>query len=259
MEYIDKGICIWCQKSKPEVSFTDRPHSIPKSMSSDMIGFDICNHCNHYFGERDKLSEPNLTIEVCVKEIFGMTKFMFKQDKNEKSYKELPSIYFNYKHSKRQIEIKASFKFQRNFLTIFTRQFNRGLYELFLQEYHRQTKNGLDIKFEKVREFARWNRGYLPVYCLSNPKIFLAENKIDKPLIHFTTKSINDIDIYGFYSFYLWGHFFFLEVTPLAEIFRIDYLQESANGLIIPVEGDEGIIELKNILKLDFMLRGLYS
>lgn len=36
------------------------------------------------------------------------------------------------------------------FKRVFTRCFKRGLYELFLQEYHRQTGNGLDERFDGV-------------------------------------------------------------------------------------------------------------
>jgi len=150
MKYIKTGFCIWCKKSTPDVSFKTEPHSIPSSLGSDTIGFDICDDCNHFFGTVDNTVKPHLSIEVCFKEIFGMIRFMLNSDKNELSYKQLPSIYFDYRHSIRTINIRNAFKFQKDFRSTFTRQFNRGIYEIFLQEYHRQTENGLDSEFDKV-------------------------------------------------------------------------------------------------------------
>lgn len=259
MEYIKNGTCIWCRKTKPDVKFNNRPHSITRSMGSCTIGFDICNDCNHFFGTIDKKIKPFLSIEVCVNEIFNVIRLMFNHNRNENTHIEFRSIYFNYWHSKKTLTIKDSFKFKRDFLTTFTRQFNRGLYEIFLQEYHRQTEKGLDKKFDKVRQFARWNEGYLPVYSISNEKLFFVENNMNKPIIHFSKMALEDIDTYGFYIFYLWGQIFFLEVTSKAEICRSEYLQKQANVFLLPIDGSEKIIELNNILDLDFTLRGLSS
>lgn len=49
-QYINKGICIWCLKSKPEVKFLHKPHTIPRTLNNVNIGFDICDDCNHFFG-----------------------------------------------------------------------------------------------------------------------------------------------------------------------------------------------------------------
>ena len=53
-EYIRKGKCIFCGKASPEVTFFEKPHTTPHSLGSDRIGFDICDSCNHFFGEPDK-------------------------------------------------------------------------------------------------------------------------------------------------------------------------------------------------------------
>ena len=48
--YINTGICIWCGKKFPEVSFQSKPHVLSKRLGGDEIGLDICDDCNHYFG-----------------------------------------------------------------------------------------------------------------------------------------------------------------------------------------------------------------
>ena len=48
--YIKTGTCIFCGKSYPAVSFYTKPHVLPKSMGGDIIGVDICDKCNKYFG-----------------------------------------------------------------------------------------------------------------------------------------------------------------------------------------------------------------
>lgn len=81
MKYINKGVCIFCKRDSTQTSFTEKPHTMPKSLGSNSIGFDICNECNHYFGEPDLLSKPNLIIEVCVKEIFGLIKHLLESER----------------------------------------------------------------------------------------------------------------------------------------------------------------------------------
>jgi len=259
MKYINTGICIWCRRSEPAVSFENEPHSIPKSLGSNTIGFDICDKCNHFFGTIDKTVKPSLAIEVCFKEIFGTIRFLSDSNKNENSYKQFRSCYFDYRHSKRTIEIRSTFKYNNAFLSTFTRQFCRGIYEIFLQEYHRQTENGLASEFDQVRDFARYNKGHLPVYYNWGSRVFGIEENMDKPHINISEQALSDIENYGFYSFWLWGHIFFIEVTPMAAANRELYLQKQASQIIIPVVGDEKIIELKNILSVDFFLRGLYD
>ena len=60
--YTNKGVCIFCGKSVPEVTFNHRPHILPKSMGGTIIGADICDDCNEYFGSSDELilSPPRL-------------------------------------------------------------------------------------------------------------------------------------------------------------------------------------------------------
>ena len=92
---------MFCLKKQPEVNFSEKPHTMPRSLGSESIGFDICNDCNHYFGQPDKLSVPQLCIEVCVKEVFGMIKHLLNTSRSEEYGRNnrMRSIFFEYRHS----------------------------------------------------------------------------------------------------------------------------------------------------------------
>lgn len=259
MKYIEKGICIWCKRTIPECSFNEQPHTLPKSLGGQHIGVDICDECNHYFGQADKLSTPQLRIDECFKEIFSIIRFMLYPIKSEHSYKELKSIYFEYRHSKNRIIIKKSFKLNTCFLKIFARQFKRGIYEIFLQEFHRQTHRGLEDQFNNIRNFARYNKGDLPIYHILNNGILLTEQNLNAPQININSKTIEDIDTYGFYNFYLMGHFFFLEVTPRAELTRDIYLNNKIKDLNIGGVINTDLIKINSITDIDFTLRNLHD
>ncbi|ALI99811.1 HNH endonuclease [Rufibacter tibetensis] len=258
-EYIHKGKCIWCLKEKTEVSFNNEPHTISRKLGSTMIGVDICDACNSYFGTstKDKFKEFVMSPELAFKEIFNIIKFLFKQNKNENSYKELKSRYFNYHHSRLTIQIKKSFEIQPRFLRNFTRQFKRGVYEVFLQEYHRCTKNGLDTKFNTVRNFARFGIGDLPLYFLKNNGIYFVEENFNNPSLAFTEQSLTHINECGFYQMLFLGHVFFLEVTPRAIFTRDKYLFDEANEWINNKVFFSHLVEMEYITDLDFTLRSL--
>lgn len=259
MQYVNKGKCVFCLKKQPEVNFSEKPHTMPRSLGSESIGFDICNDCNHYFGQPDKLSVPQLCIEVCVKEVFGMIKHLLNTSRSEEYGRNnrMRSIFFEYRHSESKIKIKSSFQYNHKFLHAFTNQFKRGLYEMFLQEYHKVTQNGLDTKFNEIREYARFNQGNIPVYYMQNNGVFLLEDDISNPRFNFSESQFQTIDNYGFYTLMLWGQIFFLEVTPRARLCRNVYLRNEASKLIGTGFVFKGLIELQRITDIDFTLRSL--
>jgi hypothetical protein len=260
MQYTEKGKCIFCLRESPEASFKKKPHTMPKSLGSNSIGFDICDECNHYFGGPDALSTPHLNIEECVKEVFGMTKHLLNVQKDDKyAQHKLSSRYFEYWHSHSKIKIKSSFKYNPNFVKTFTNQFKRGLYEMFLQEYHKATQNGLDSRFDEIRNYARYNKGSIPVYYMLNNGVYLLEKNTINPDFRFSENQYQHINDYGFYSLLLWGHWFFLEVTPRARLCRDTYLIREVRNLIGSGFVYRGCIELKSINDIDFTLRSLFS
>lgn len=93
MDYRNKGFCIFCGKDATQTTFKEKPHTMPKSLGSISIGVDICDECNHYFGQPDNLVFPKLCIEVCVKEIFSLMKTLLNREDNPQRLK---SIYFEY-------------------------------------------------------------------------------------------------------------------------------------------------------------------
>lgn len=259
MEYTKVGTCIWCKRSKPEVTFRERPHTIPQSLGSRSIGFDICDDCNHYFGKPDNLILPHLSIEVCFKELLNISKLCLNYEKlNEHTHKQFKSVYFEYRHSKSAIVIKKSFRTDRVFLKTFTNQFKRGLYEMFLQEFHKLTLKGLDTNFEELRLYARYNQGDFPVYYMINGGAILVDKDMREPYYNFSESIIKEINDYGFYTLLIWGHLFFLEVIPKGDFCRNAFIEKQKKqwgaGFV-----NRGIIELKYINEIDFTFRCLFS
>ncbi len=258
MEYIDKGICIFCGKNNTETTFKEKPHTTPKSLGSDSIGVDICDICNHYFGEIDKLLKPPLTIEICVKEILGLIKFLLNNERGVIN-NSLRSIYFEFWKSEKTLKIKGAFKYNYNFTNTFTTQFKRGVYEMFLQEYHKETRNALDSKFDEIRQFARYNKGDVPLYILRGDNgILLLESEISTPRFHFNEMQIKNIDNNGFYNLIIWGQWFYLEVTPKAKSYRDIYLNKEAEKMIGSEFIFNNLIEIKSIYDIDFTLNNLF-
>ena len=259
--YTKQNVCIWCGRSSKEASFKTRPHTVPRGMRGQNIGVDICDECNHYFGTGDTLVTPHLCIEVCLKEIFVISQLLLSSNRpNAESYKNFKSSYFEYRHSKRVIRFKPAFNLNTLFLKTFFHQFKRGFYEIFLQEYHRCTGNGLDKRFDGIRRFARYNEGDMPIYYIPNNGIYLIDSDaIEHPDLRFSEYALNDIEQYGFYPAYFMGHRFYLAVTPKAYETKDLYLQNEANKLYEMSIVYPQIIELKSITEFDFTLRTLYG
>lgn len=157
-EYINAGRCIFCGRGTEEATFYTKPHTTPHSLGSSRIGFDVCDECNHFFGSPDRSMRPCIAVETSVKEIFGLIRFLLQLNRKGHDGDMLKSVYFNFWRSRNTLSIKPSFR-NPSFRKVFVRQFRRGMYELFLQEYHRTTGNGLDPKFDKVRKYARYGVG----------------------------------------------------------------------------------------------------
>lgn len=241
-QYIKTGICIWCQRQFPEVTFHNEPHIVPESLGGTEIGFDVCDECNKYFGSASR-GEPNTNL--IFKEMFGAIR-AFSCTPTPDTYKSLSSVYFEYRYKTNTIKIKSRFS-----ISVITRQFKRSLYEVFLQKYHYQTEKGLDCKMDAVRNYARWNKGDLKVYYLYNNAILAPKDTL---FLLMSDKVISEIDDYGFFHFWFMGHSFFLEIIPSkTRLTDFLYLQK-ANQLIIPAIGNERLAELTDIRELDFFM-----
>ena len=216
---------------------------------------DVCEECNHYFGTAPKHRHGIPSIDHAFKEVFGAFR-MFGKSLNSNSYKSYSSAYFEYRHEYGIIRIK-----QRLNTIAITRQFKRGLYEAFLQKYHLVTGNGNNPIFDAVRNFARYDIGDLRVYYAFNNVILApGEDETNHPVLHIGKNAEDEISHYGFFHFWLLGHNFFLEVSPVAaNVYRQKYLQEKVATCLLPAKGDESIYEIKNIEQIDFFMQRFRS
>lgn len=242
MEYIKKGICIWCSKEKPEVTFNNRPHIIPYGLGGKEIGHDVCDECNRYFGQAHK-GEPNTNLVF--KEVFGAIRTFSQTPKN--TDKDMSSVYFKFDYDNNEIKIKSAFS-----IRVITRQFKRSLYEVFLQKLHVYNNDGLNAIYDDVRNFARYNQGDLSVYYVYNSLTIRAKDEL-----HFgiTDNSLRNIVDFGFHTFWFMGHLFLLELIPIkTQMMKDKYLQQCADTYIMPWKGNEKIIELTDIMQTDFFM-----
>lgn len=255
--YTHIGKCIFCKCEEPEVSFFKRPHILPKSMGGEIIGVDICDNCNGYFGCSDTLIKvpPRWPVEVCVKEIIGIARYLFLKHEKNARYK---SKFFNIWESKHTIDIIHTNLFSKD-SAFLTRQFKRGLYELFLQAYHNATYDGLNPQFDKMRNFARFNEGDMSVYYVINRGAYLvASGMIEHPLFPMTNHMLQEMNDTGFYEVYLGGHIFFLEIADFDESSRDIALQKLYNKHHIGGVLSEALIRIDSINQIDFTLNELY-
>jgi len=258
-KFIEKGVCIWCLEKEPKVSFDTEPHTISRQLGAKMIGFDICDSCNQYFGKIDKNLKFPMSVELAFKEIMNIMRILLKE-LNENTYKSFGSTYFSYHHSESTIKITKNFKSNPFFISSLTRQFKKGVYEVFLQEYHRETKNGLDDRFNYLRNFVRYDKGDLPIYFLENSNgIHLVDEDIDNISFKFNDHVVSEINNYGFYTMIIYGNIFFLEVTPRAELSREVYLKKESRKWIGSGFIFKKLRQLKSVTDIDFTLRKLYG
>jgi hypothetical protein len=257
-KYIENGQCIWCLKKEPEVSFLNKPHTISKKLGATKIGFDICDNCNTFFGTIDKTQKYPMSVELAFKEIMNIMRLLLGNDLNENTYKTYNSIYFEYHHSKSLIRIKKSFKLRPHFIISLTRQFKKGIYEIFLQEYHRETKNGLDERFNSIRQFVRNDIGNLPLYFLDNNGVHMVEVNLNNYSLNFNENVLSQINDFGFYTMIIFSNVFFLEVTPRSEFSREIFLPKESKKFIGNGFIHTKLRKMEYITDIDFTLRKLY-
>ena len=251
------GTCIFCGKSEPIVTFYHRPHTLPKSMGGRTIGFDVCDDCNCYFGTPDMTVEPHLSIEVCIKEILNVTDYLTRMNTAQLEGKLLPllkSKYFSIYQSEYLVRFKPTFESSPEFISAYTECFKRGLYEIFLQEYHRQTKDGLNPMFDDVRRYARYGEGHLPVWIMQyNPiGIHFCMDESRGSLIPINEKAMDNIRDYGIFSLCIRGFWFYLAVTPKAKENGMGYLRRENDARSTWVF--RGLEWLDDIHQIDFTL-----
>lgn len=184
--------CIWCLREEPNETFIKQAHTIPQTLGGTHICQTVCDSCNKYFGDtNNKLP----AIETALKEAFNLSRLtLLHQDKEvgrNKSLARFKSIYFNVNLQNNKIKAKPAYQLKKDFQLNLGRQLKRGIFKIFLEERERQFLDGLDSKYNFIREFSRYNIGNLPVFYFKRnmpafftskewhkaPELFIAKNK----------------------------------------------------------------------------------
>lgn len=158
--------CIWCNYTSDEVTFKKKAHTVPQSLGGKNICENVCDECNQYFGN---IHNQKPAIETVLKEAFNISRARFLNVKGEvggknKTLPKFTSTYFDVNFKKGTYSVKARFRMQQGFQNELARQFRRGIYMLFLEEYERQIKGAANSKFDFIRSFSRFDEGDLPVF-----------------------------------------------------------------------------------------------
>lgn len=157
--------CIWCCRTEETATFNTKAHTIPQSMGGKFICENVCDKCNDFFGEH---SNGLPSIETVLKEAFLPSKVMLIHHQGEigknKLIPRINSHYFDINVKKWKIKPKMAYKVRPGFQRLLGRQLRKGIFKVFLEETERVNKDGLDSKFDFIREFVRLDLGDYPVF-----------------------------------------------------------------------------------------------
>lgn len=238
--------CIWCKKTDKETKFEKDAHTIPQSLGGKDICINVCDNCNHFFGQH-YLGAPS--VEAIIKETFNITRIRLiekNQVGKNKAITKFTSQYFNVDLSKNKFELKASYKLEKNFQEKIGRQIKKGLYKIYLEEIERQKQDGHNPKYDFIREFCRYDLGDCPVFYFERqhgiivmakswtitPEFFLDDNMQFKYLVQEP----------GFFEFEFFGHVFGIATDRFWELAYNNYFLKTIEAKkehfrrIIPVK-----------------------
>jgi hypothetical protein len=225
--------CVWCNETEELVFFKDEAHTIPKSLGGKNICINVCDSCNHYYGEiHNKLP----SIEETLKEVLYLSRITLidrnKIGKN-KLIPRMKSTYFNIDIEKRKFSLKTKFSLKREFQEVLCRQFKRGIYKIFIEELELNKRDGLNPKYNFIKKFSRYNEGDLPVFYFKRriPIIVSKVDWIDNPSINFDYKTMN----------YLIQNDVFFEFELLGQVFGIVVRDDWDNNYLSYLENNKVI------------------
>lgn len=245
-KYIKTGICIWCGKKEPEVTFKNKPHIVPDAVGGNQLSFDVCDECNRSFGSQPNCNIPSPDQIFC--EIFNLQRFCGGDYiKNGEKHR---TNYIKLKDNILQIPIVPIFSD-----TVGT-QLKRAFYEIFLQKYHAFTEDGNNPKFNPIVSFARYNANVcdLKVYYVKEQMWFVPCTQ-EKTFIPMSKKMIQEMNDSGFFNFNFLGYNFFIEVfKEKCNKSRDSYFRSQLSKLTIP---GRCITEFNNISQLDEIFKYL--
>lgn len=157
--------CIWCsQEPSPTTTFNKRAHTVPQSLGGQQVCPNVCDACNHYFGNYHDQVPP---VETAIKEAFVIARYRFLNGEHigkNQPMARFKSTYFDVNAPTRTLKLKSKFLLKRSFQETLGRQFKRGIYKMYLEEVERQFGEGHAPRYDFMRQFARYDQGDLPVY-----------------------------------------------------------------------------------------------
>jgi hypothetical protein len=247
--------CIWCRLNEIETKFNTKAHSIPKSLGGQNINPNVCDNCNHFFG--NATSENRYSIETALKETFCITRQRFLSGKSHKrQVGRFKSIFFDVKDKKGKLRIKfkKSFLFKVEFQQKLCRSFKRGLLKMWLEEFDRQSKTqiGQNEKYETIRQFSRYDIGNIPViYFERRIGVFIfTKNEAETPILILNRMK------------YLFENEKFTEIEFLGHVFGFPFTQFTKEDTEIYIKKSLEIkkqhfnktILLEKLIDIDFTL-----
>ncbi|MDH7444517.1 HNH endonuclease [Aquimarina sp. 2201CG14-23] len=245
--------CLWCFKTEIDVTFIKKAHTIPKSLGGQKYNNNVCDECNKYFGEK---GDDKYSIEEALKETFVISRKMLYNPKDGKrKIGEFKSRFFEIKERKgrKRLIIKQSFRFNRQFQQRLCRNFKRGLYKMYFEELNRQKGVGYDNKYDIIRNFARYDRGDLPVIYFERSfgAMILFKREAETPILFFDRME------------YLFSNKTFDEIEFLSHVFGFpigDFNENDfENYMHKSIEIKDGLFKnaliIKSLLDIDFTLK----
>jgi hypothetical protein len=200
--------CLWCLKREPLVTFQKKAHTIPKSLGGQNFNKNVCDTCNEFFGNRNNLNQ-GYSIEEALKETFNITRRKLLQvNDTKRKVGRFKSKFFEIKEKKgkQKLIIKPSFRFSSQFQSEICRAFKRGLYKMFFEELNKQKNVGYEKQYDKIRDFARFDKGDLPVFYFNRSVgvLLMLAREAETPTLFFdrmkylyTNQTFTEIEFLG--------------------------------------------------------------
>lgn len=247
--------CLWCRLNENETTFNKKAHTIPKSLGGQNFNQNVCDNCNHFFG--NATSENRYSIETALKETFCITRQRFLSGRTPKrQVGKFKSIFFDVKdrNGKLRLVLNKSFLFKTEFQQQLCRNFKRGLIKMWFEEFDRQSKNniGQEEKYDIIRQFSRYNFGDLPViYFERKYGIFLfTKSEAETPTLIlnrmgylYENEKFTEIEFLG----HVFGF-------PIAEFSNNDYNLYIKNSSEKKIQFFTNAVILDKLIDIDFTL-----
>ncbi len=249
--------CIWCYETEEETSFETVAHIIPQSLGGNSICENVCDPCNHYFGNYQN-QQPS--IDNIIKETFNISRAKFlsstKDIGKNKPLARFKSNYFDVNFERGVIKPKYAFKLKKDFQQILARQLKKGLYKMFLEEQERQNNNGHNSKFNFIRLFARYDEGDYPLFYFERKYgiILMDSEWVKSPpfIINSEYKMKYLMNNEHFFEFEFLGHVFSIPISTDWQEHFTDYINETKN---IKKEIFKTAILVQQFSDVDFTLK----